>query len=206
MARRHQLQFPEHGGIALRHLSVPTPADVAAARPQGKPGQPEFFPAFDGDRIIGAWQAEGGWVRYTFVCGADAPRGHGRCDGMAPRHSRRSAGRTSCCVCSYVWCPTVALLPCLGPADVLPHGAGVVRAECEPTKGQKRGHEAAPPPAAAKPQAQPPAGKQQQQQQQQGKPAAAAAAAPATEGPQKKRRRRGSGEGSLRAVHVAEGL
>jgi len=53
IARRHQLQFPEHGAVSLRHLAVP--ADVAVARP----GQPTaFFPAFDEDRIIGEGRAE----------------------------------------------------------------------------------------------------------------------------------------------------
>ena len=47
-ARRHQLQYPEHGQVAVRQLAVP--ADVAAN--PAAAGNPAFFPAFDEDRII----------------------------------------------------------------------------------------------------------------------------------------------------------
>lgn len=48
-ARRHQLQYPEHGQVAVQALAVP--ADALAAPAGG--GNPAFFPAFDEDGIIG---------------------------------------------------------------------------------------------------------------------------------------------------------
>jgi hypothetical protein len=52
-ARRHQLQYPEHGQVSVVQLAVP--ADALASP---GPGSPAFFPAFDEDHIIGGlpWQ------------------------------------------------------------------------------------------------------------------------------------------------------
>lgn len=241
VARRHQLQFPEHGAVLLRHLAAPMPLDVAHPQQPGAGTVPAFFPAFDGDRIIGGccwtypllaapvgglpavalWQRPGSvpwvhgiaapwlscsmerrgwltsWLTRLVTCrGPSAPIARPLPPHPPPDSCITTQGRASLSAClSLPDTQPVARSPSLLPADVLPNGAGVMRAECEAARGQKRGREAAAPSQAPAAAAQPP---KQQQAGQGGKGQAAAAAAtaegaaPSTEGPQRKRRRRGS--------------
>lgn len=176
VARRHQLQFPEHGAISLRHLAAPMPLD--AAHPQGPAAVsagPAFFPAFDGDRIVGGCFRRPAALAAEFRSGPSSAWLHLLYTAFVPHLN-----------------PQPPTLPPPSATDVLPNGAGVMRAECEPTRGQKRGREPAAPGSGAAAAASP--AKQDQQPKAQGGVAAAAAEkqAPATEGPQRKRRRRGS--------------